>query len=297
MVRILESKTTETVGKYWYSLSCDEGDTKPTGEFPADSGKTIADGSRLFENGTEIRYELQNGSWVAVGQVDVPAPVLEDKTVTPTTSQQVVTADEGYDSLSSVTVEAVTSAIDANITAENIKDGVSILGVAGTLKGVEFSASPAAFTLVSNITNLDVDVPNGVTSIGNNAFYECTGLKSINIPNGVTSIASSAFSGCTGLTNIDIPGSVTTIQNNTFSNCTGLLNAKIESGTTIINNSAFSGCSNLKTVELPDSITYIYNNAFSSCPNLETITIHQAEDSLSGAPWGATNATVIWDGE
>lgn len=70
MIRILESKTTETVGKYWYYLTCDQGDQKPTGEFPAGSGKLIADGSRLFESGTEIKYEYQNGAWVAVGQIE-----------------------------------------------------------------------------------------------------------------------------------------------------------------------------------------------------------------------------------
>ena len=165
MIRILESKTTDVVGKYWYYLICDEGDTKPTGEFPADSGKIIANGSRLFETGTEIRYEYNNGSWTAIGQeestliektitengtydsaddeadgyssvnVDVPAPVFEDKTVTPTTSEQAITADEDYDALGTVTVEAVTATIDSNIKPENIKSGITILGVEGTYTG------------------------------------------------------------------------------------------------------------------------------------------------------------------
>lgn len=62
-------------------------------------------------------------------------PVLQDKTVTPTTSEQTITADEGKDGLGTVTVSAVTAAIDANITAGNIKDGVTILGVTGTYDG------------------------------------------------------------------------------------------------------------------------------------------------------------------
>lgn len=57
---------------------------------------------------------------------------LQSKTIVPTTESQTITADEGNDGLSSVTVEAVTSAIDANIKAENIKAGVTILGVTGT---------------------------------------------------------------------------------------------------------------------------------------------------------------------
>lgn len=62
-------------------------------------------------------------------------PVLQDKTVTPSTSEQTITADEGKDGLGTVTVSAVTAAIDENIIAGNIKSGVTILGVAGTYDG------------------------------------------------------------------------------------------------------------------------------------------------------------------
>ena len=59
---------------------------------------------------------------------------LQEKTATPTTSQQVIQADEGYDGLSSVTVNAVTSAIDENIIPTNIRTGKTILGVQGNLE-------------------------------------------------------------------------------------------------------------------------------------------------------------------
>lgn len=69
-----------------------------------------------------------------VGNI-APVPTLQDKTVTPTTSQQTITADEGKDGLGTVTVNAVTAAIDENIVAGNIKSGVTILGVTGTYDG------------------------------------------------------------------------------------------------------------------------------------------------------------------
>lgn len=62
-------------------------------------------------------------------------PNLQAKTATPSTSQQVITADNNYQGLSQVTVSAVTAAIDADIVAGNIKSGVNILGVVGTYTG------------------------------------------------------------------------------------------------------------------------------------------------------------------
>lgn len=71
----------------------------------------------------------------AVASNLAPPPSLQDKTVTPTTSSQTITAGDQYDGLGTVTVSAVTAAIDENIVAGNIKDGVTILGVTGTYDG------------------------------------------------------------------------------------------------------------------------------------------------------------------
>jgi len=65
-------------------------------------------------------------------------------------------------------------------------------------------------------------IPNSVTSIGTNAFSDCTGLTSIAIPDSVTNIGNSAFAGCTGLTNITIGSNVASIEDSAFSGCSGL---------------------------------------------------------------------------
>ena len=65
----------------------------------------------------------------------------------------------------------------------------------------------------------NVVIPSGVTSIGDWAFYSCTGLTSVTIPDSVTSIGDWVFYGCSGLTGVTIPDSVTSIGFSAFSGC------------------------------------------------------------------------------
>jgi len=91
----------------------------------------------------------------------------------------------------------------------------------------------------------DIVIENGVTSIGNRAFYDCSSLTSITIPNSVTSIGNDAFEWCSSLTSITIPNSVTSIGNHAFDGCSSLTNITIPSSVTSIGNRAFYDCSSL----------------------------------------------------
>ncbi len=64
-----------------------------------------------------------------------------------------------------------------------------------------------------------VVIKDGVTSIGADAFYNCSSLTSVNIPNSVTNIGESAFNGCSDLTSVTIPNSVTSIGEKAFAEC------------------------------------------------------------------------------
>ena len=72
----------------------------------------------------------------------------------------------------------------------------------------------------------DLVIPDGVTSISNYVFYNCTDLKSVTIPGSVTSIGEGAFYGCSSLTSIIIPDSVTSIGNSAFSGCRSIASIK-----------------------------------------------------------------------
>ena len=129
----------------------------------------------------------------------------------------------------------------------------------------------------------NINIPDGVVSIDNNAFYECRSLKSINIPNSVTTIDGGAFSSCCNLTNVNLPDSLTDLGS-AFSNCYSLTEINIPDGVTSLNGT-FSNCFNLTNVSLPDSLTSI-NSAFSYCYSLKEIDIPNGvtdiQDAFSG---------------
>ncbi|MBO5749261.1 MAG: leucine-rich repeat domain-containing protein, partial [Muribaculaceae bacterium] len=85
-------------------------------------------------------------------------------------------------------------------------------------------------------------VTYSVTSIGEDAFYECYSLTSIEIPNSVTSIGNYAFYRCSSLTSVVIGNSVTSIGYDAFYDCSGLTSIEIPNSVTSIGNWAFSGC-------------------------------------------------------
>lgn len=115
------------------------------------------------------------------------------------------------------------------------------------------------------------EIPNSVTSIGNYAFYRCTGLTSVSIPNSVTSIGFDAFGHCNRLTSVSIPNSVTSIGSCAFEFCTALTSASIPNSATSIGSSAFECCTALTSVTIGNSVTSIGDWAFSGCENLQYI--------------------------
>ena len=125
-----------------------------------------------------------------------------------------------------------------------------------------------------------VVIADGVTSIGDYAFFDCTSLASITIPASVTSIGSAAFSNCNGLASIEIPIRVTSIGSSAFASCASLTSVTIPASVTSIGSSAFSGCTRLTSIEIPASVTSIGNEAFSGCTRLTSIEIPASVTSI-----------------
>lgn len=112
-----------------------------------------------------------------------------------------------------------------------------------------------------------------VTSIGKEAFKDCTSLTSITLPNSVTFIEADAFLSCLSLTSITIPNSVTSIGTHAFSNCSSLTSITIPNSVTSIGQGAFSNCSSLISITIPNSVTSLGSYAFLDCSSLTSITL------------------------
>ena len=114
-----------------------------------------------------------------------------------------------------------------------------------------------------------IEIPEGVTSIGQYAFGNCSSLTSIEIPSSLTSIGREAFSSCRSLTSITIPEGVTSIGQWAFNYCSSLISVTIPSSVTSIRGSAFSNCSSLTSVTIPSSVASIEFGVFNNCPKLK----------------------------
>ena len=160
-------------------------------------------------------------------------------------------------------------------------DSAGLLTISGTgeMADYEYNSTPwYDYKYKSEIK--DAVITDGVTSIGDAAFYYCKGLISVTIPDSVTSLGELAFSGCSSLTSVTIGSSVTSIGWGAFSGCTGLTSVTIGSGVTSIGGRAFSGCTGLTSVTIPDSVISIGGGAFSGCTSLTSVEIPSGVTSI-----------------
>jgi PKD repeat protein len=133
-----------------------------------------------------------------------------------------------------------------------------------------------------------VNLSINLTTIGDSAFYYCTGLESITIPDSVTSIGIEAFKYCYWLSSIVIPTSVTIINNGTFFSCQRLPSITIPDSIISIGCEAFFQCRELMSISIPSNVTFIGIRAFAFCNSLTAI-----EVNTSNTQYASINGMLV----
>ncbi|MBQ4322637.1 MAG: leucine-rich repeat protein [Clostridia bacterium] len=149
-----------------------------------------------------------------------------------------------------------------------------------------------AFYWCKNCTQ--VTLPDSLVAIRQYGFNNLRSLQAITLPKHLRIIESCGFSECTALKSIVLPDSVTTVGSSAFSNCSALTSATLSAGMTSVPNSIFFGDRNLRTVVLPESITSIQDTAFMNS-GIRQITLPAKVTSLGTACFaGCTSLQNIY---
>lgn len=197
-----------------------------------------------------------------------------------------------------ITLLIVTSSTSARadggdtFVSDNLQYKINGNGKTVTLLRYEGNEPSGSVTIPTTATNGGNEYR--VTSIGDYAFYKCTGLTSVTIPEGVTSIRNYAFGDCENLTSVTIPESVTSIGNQVFYECTSLTSVTIPKGVTSIGNQVFYKCTSLTSVTIPEGVTNFGEFAFYGCTSLTSVTIPESVTSIGNGAFNyCTSLTSV----
>lgn len=134
-----------------------------------------------------------------------------------------------------------------------------------------------------------------VKTIGQSAFHNCYNLQHISIPDTVSIIPNYCFCYCKSLSKISLPNSIVKIGDTAFAYCDSLTSFVIPKNVSVLGSRAFQWCPGLTEVTFEGIPNSVSDTLFYGDTNLLTINVPWSEGEVSGAPWGATNATINYN--
>ena len=165
--------------------------------------------------------------------------------------------------------------------------GSVVIPASVTYNGITYSVTSIGDSAFRDCSGLaSVVIPDSVEIIGVYAFYNCDGLTSVVIGNSVTSIGNSAFAYCYGLTSVEFNAENCTTMGSSsypvFGGCAALSSVTIGENVRTIPAYAFWGCVGLTSIVIPNSVTSIGDFAFYYCSSVESLYIGNSIESIGG---------------
>lgn len=191
----------------------------------------------------------------------------------------------------------------AELTSVDMPDNVIAIGDNGFYRcpKLQLTSLPPGITSLGDYAFSDcsslalTSLPTGITSIGDQAFRDCSRLALTALPPGITSLPTAAFQYCPKLALTTFPSGMTSIGAYAFKQGTGLASITLPPALTTIGDFAFANCTGLETVKFTSTVSSIPGGVFSGCTKLSTIYVPWSQGQVANAPWGANNATIIYD--
>ena len=207
----------------------------------------------------------------------------------PEGSREAYMADENWKQLLDLSAGQLSGTCGDNLTwTFTTADSTLTISGTGDMYDYGYSDQPW-YNFNQGIKN--ISLPDGVTSIGRYAFYDCSALTQVTIGNSVESIGEAAFANCSALKQITLPESVTSIGERAFANCSALKQIALPESVTSIGERAFEDCSALAQVTLPNSVTSIGSSAFYNCSALTQVTWN----AINCADSKSSNSSPFYD--
>jgi len=209
--------------------------------------------------------------------------------------------------------------VDSGICGTNLiwslnDSGILTIAGSGSMKNYGYKSEMPWYSYIPQITSVVIEngvtsigdyafygmtsmtqitIPEGVTRVGDYAFKNCTALNGVVLPSTLTYLGESAFYACSALTGITIPEGIYTVWAYTFKNCTGLAEVNLPSTLVKIDEAAFYGCSSLRTLDIPDSVMIIGIYTFKNCSSLNSVSLPSSLTQIREAAFYGTALTGL----
>lgn len=140
-----------------------------------------------------------------------------------------------------------------------------------------------------------VSLPSGVKTIEQEAFYQCRNLTEINLPDTIERIGKQAFFQCNNVVIAKLPENLKKIGNRAFLRCYKVTFSEIPASVENIDENAFMYCDAITQLTFKGTPLFMHANALANMSKLTSVRVPWDEGAVANAPWGATNATIVYN--